>query len=65
MMTDVEWSVVVLAAYAVVVMALVWRSVRQCADGVWVWGVYLIERVYVPLMFRWRATNGRTSASLT
>lgn len=58
MMTDAEWSVVVLAAYAVVVIALVWRSVRQCADGVWVWGVYLIERVYVPLMFRWRATNG-------
>jgi 1-acyl-sn-glycerol-3-phosphate acyltransferase len=51
-------AVAVLSGHAFIALTLVWRSARQCPDGLSLWAVYLIERVYVPLMFRWRATNG-------
>ncbi len=47
-----------LGIYLAGVVFLVIRSVRRCGDGPGVWLLYFIERVYVPLMFRWKATNG-------
>lgn len=51
-------SLLALGAYLAVAVMLVMRSVVRCRDGLGVWLLYFIERLYVPLMFRWRATNG-------
>lgn len=51
-------AILVLGVYLAVVVTLVLRSMARCRDGFGVWVLYFIERIYVPLMFRWRATNG-------
>ncbi len=51
-------ALLVLSLYLAVALCLVVRSIRRSQDGPGVWLLYLIERLYVPLMFRWRATNG-------
>ncbi|MBI1312439.1 hypothetical protein GC176_14200 [bacterium] len=57
MSADVS-ALLTLGVYSAVVVALVVRSVLRSQDGFGVWFLYTIERLYVPLMFRWRATNG-------
>ncbi len=51
-------AILFLAAYVAVAGGLVIRSIRKCRDGWGVWLLYAIERLYVPLMFGWRANNG-------
>ena len=51
-------SFLALGVYLAVAVMLVTRSMLRCRDGFGVWLLYFIERLYVPLMFRWRATNG-------
>lgn len=51
-------AILVLCLYAAVAIALVIRSIRQCKYGWRVWVLYIIERLYVPLMFRCRMKNG-------
>ncbi len=58
-MSPDQLGVVVLIVYAIVVVALVSKSVRRCRDGWGVWLLYCIERLYVPLMFRWRSNSAR------
>lgn len=48
----------VLLSYVLVAIGLLVASQRQCRDGWKVWMLYLIERLYVGLMFQWRS-NGR------
>lgn len=48
----------VLLAYAAIAVGLVLRSVRRCRDGWRVWLLFLVNRLYVAFLFRWRA-NGR------
>lgn len=48
----------VLLAYAAIAVGLLLASKRRCKDGWKVWLLYLVERLYVAFMFRWRA-NGR------
>lgn len=47
----------VLAGYAAIAAAaVVWQCVRSGLS--WqVWGLYVVERVYLPLMFHWRANR--------
>ena len=51
-------ALIVMALYLGLATLLIVRSVGRCKDGFGVWLLYVIERIYVPLMFRWRATNG-------
>jgi len=46
-----------LLTYAAIALALVVRSIRNTRDGWGVWLLYAVLRLYVPLIFRWRATN--------
>jgi 1-acyl-sn-glycerol-3-phosphate acyltransferase len=48
----------VLTAYTAIAVGLLLASKRRCRDGWKVWLLYLVERLYVAFMFRWRA-NGR------
>ena len=57
-MTAEVSALITLGGYLAGAVSLVIRSVLRCEDGPGVWLLYLIERLYVPLMFRWRATNG-------
>lgn len=54
------FGILVLLSYALVTALLIGRSVAQCRDGWGVWLLYVIERIYVPLMFRWRANLERS-----
>ena len=51
-------AILVLVVYPTIAVGLVVRSILRCRDGWGVWVLYVIERLYVPLMFHWRATNG-------
>lgn len=51
-------AILTLVTYGLVAIGLVARKIRQCREGWGAWFLYVIERAYVPLMFRWRATNG-------
>lgn len=53
-----SFALLTLLFYLAVPVVLAVRSVRRCPDGFGVWLLYVIERVYVPLMFRWRSANG-------
>ncbi len=55
--TDV-FALLALSVYLTFAVCLVVRNLGRSQDGSGVWLLYLIERIYVPLMFRWRATNG-------
>lgn len=57
-MTPDQVAQLVLLAYAAIAAGLVLLSVRRCRDGWRVWLLYFVNRLYVGLMFRWRA-NGR------
>jgi 1-acyl-sn-glycerol-3-phosphate acyltransferase len=52
--TAAVWTLV---GYALVAIALVVRDVRRSQHGVKVWLLYVIERCYIALMFRWRANR--------
>lgn len=56
-MTAEAWAVLTLAAYLVIAFALLLRDVLRCEAGPVVWLLYVVERTYVPLMFRWRANR--------
>jgi len=51
-------AMLTLAAYSAITVALVVRSIRQCRDGWGVWLLYVIQRLYGGLIFRWRCNNG-------
>lgn len=57
-MTPDQLAQLVLVAYAVIAAGLLLASKRHCRDGWKVWLLFLVERLYVAFMFRWRA-NGR------
>lgn len=57
-MTPDQLAQLVLLAYAAIAVGLLLASKRQCKDGWKVWLLFLIERLYVAFLFRWRA-NGR------
>lgn len=57
-MTPDQLAQLVLLTYATIAIGLLLASKRKCKDGWKVWLLFLIERLYVALMFRWRA-NGR------
>ncbi len=59
-MTSQLLGIAVLLAYVLIAVGLITRSVRSCRDGWGVWLLYVIERLYVPLMFRWRANSDRS-----
>lgn len=46
-----------LCFYVALAVGLIVRDIRRCSDGWAVWLLYVVERLYVPLMFRWRSTN--------
>ncbi|MFT4557734.1 MAG: 1-acyl-sn-glycerol-3-phosphate acyltransferase [Porticoccaceae bacterium] len=51
-------AMLTLAAYSAIAVALVVRSIRRCRDGWGVWLLYVIQRLYGGLIFRWRCNNG-------
>lgn len=51
-------AILTLAIYLAVTAALVIRSIRRCRDGFSVWLLYVTQRLYSGLVFRWRANNG-------
>lgn len=51
-------AILVLVAYVAIAVGLTARAVLRCQDGWGVYVLYFIERLYVPLMFHWRANNG-------
>lgn len=57
-MTPDQLAQLVLLAYAAIAVGLLLASKRRCRDGWKVWLLFLVERIYVAFMFRWRA-NGR------
>ena len=48
-------SVLTLCAYAVVVVVLLVRNVRAYGEGLGVWFLYFVQRLYAGIMFRWRS----------
>lgn len=56
-MSSDQLGYTVLIAYILIAAFLVARSIRRCQDGWGVWLLYFIERLYVPLMFRWRPNS--------
>lgn len=50
-------AILTLLLYLSVAIGLVIRSIRRCEDGWRVWFLYIVDRLYVPLMFRCRTTN--------
>lgn len=50
-------AILTLTLYFSIAVALVVRSIRQCRDGVGVWLLYFIQRLYGGLIFRWRSNN--------
>ncbi len=56
-MTPDQLAQMVLLVYAAVAVGLLLASKRHCRDGWKVWLLYLIERLYVAFMFRWRANE--------
>jgi 1-acyl-sn-glycerol-3-phosphate acyltransferase len=51
-------AILTLTLYLAVAVGLTVRSARQCRDGWGVWFLYMIQRLYGGLIFRWRCTNG-------
>ncbi len=51
-------AMLTLATYSAIAVALVVRSVCRCRDGWGVWLLYVIQRLYGGLIFRWRCNNG-------
>lgn len=51
-------AILVLVAYLAIAVGFVTRSILRSRDGWGVWLLYSVERLYVPLMFGWRSTNG-------
>lgn len=51
-------AVLTLAMYLAIAAGLVMRSIRRCDDGWGVWLLYIIQRLYGGLIFRWRTNNG-------
>ena len=57
-MTAEVSALLALAFYLLIGVSLIVRSLLRSEEKPGVWLLYLVERLYVPLMFRWRATNG-------
>ncbi len=56
-MSPDAWGLAAICAYAVVVASvLVYQAVR-CSEGPVVWTLYVVERLYVGNVFRWRASG--------
>ena len=51
-------AMLTLAVYSAIALGLVARSILQCRDGWGVWFLYVIQRIYGGLIFRWRCNNG-------
>lgn len=51
-------AVLTLAVYFAVAVGLVVRNIRRCRDGWGVWLLYVTQRLYSGLIFRWRCNNG-------
>jgi len=51
-------AMLTLAVYSAIAVALIVRSIRHCRDGWGVWLLYVIQRLYGGLIFRWRCNNG-------
>lgn len=51
-------AVIAILVYVAVAIGFVVRSIRQSTDGWRVWLLYIVDRIYVPLMFRCRIMNG-------
>ncbi len=51
-------AMLTLAVYSAVAVGLVARSILRCQDGWGVWLLYVIQRLYGGLIFRWRCNNG-------
>ena len=51
-------AMLTLAVYAAGAVGLVARSVLRCQDGWGIWLLYVIQRLYGGLIFRWRCNNG-------
>lgn len=51
-------AMLTLAAYSAFAVGLVVRSIRRCRNGWGVWLLYVIQRLYGGMIFRWRCTNG-------
>jgi 1-acyl-sn-glycerol-3-phosphate acyltransferase len=56
-MSSESWAIAVLCLYAAVAVGLVLRDKRRSRAAWPLWALYVTERVYVPLMFRWRANR--------
>lgn len=50
-------AILALSVDALIVIALMMRSIRRCADGPLVWFLYVLQRLYSGLWFHWRAAN--------
>lgn len=51
------FALLTLGFYLSVAVGLVARSIRRCEDGCGVWLLFLVQRLYSPGMFHWRAAN--------
>ena len=52
-------AVAVLVLYAVSAAGLVWHDARCCPDGVRVWFLHMVTRLFTPLVFRQRLSHCR------
>lgn len=50
-------AVLTLTMYLTITAGLIARSIFQCRDGWGVWLLYIIQRLYSGLLFRWRSDN--------
>lgn len=51
-------AVLTLGMYLAVAVGLVVRSIRRCREGWGIWLLYVTQRLYGGLVFRWRCNNG-------
>lgn len=54
-------AVMTLVAYVSIVVVLICRSVRRIQEGWGIWFLYIVERLFIGFMMRWRANNPPTT----
>ena len=52
------WAKLSLLLYGLVAVVTVWWQIHRCQESWGAWVLYVVERLYVPNVFHWRA-NGR------